>query len=121
MAFGVGITDEKLLFCHGISEESEDNKLLTIEYNKMTVYYCFDNIFPDDCGSSYFYLTPIIIDDIPQPHNISWYNPDLIPYNISVASENSVSTFTTPNDSPLLLILTYYYPSPPHAMKKDEP
>ena len=39
----------------------------------------------------------------PPAHKTAQYAPDLLPAVISVASENSVSTLTTPSDSPDLL------------------
>ena len=38
VALGMGITDGKLLFCHGISEESVDKKISMREYKNSTVY-----------------------------------------------------------------------------------
>ena len=38
VALGVGITDGKLLYCHGVSEGNEDKKMSTLEYNNRTVY-----------------------------------------------------------------------------------
>ena len=49
------------------------------------------------------HLPPITIDDIPHPHKRARYTPYLIPAAISVASENDVSTLTTPSDSPYIL------------------
>ena len=54
-------------------------------------------------------------------YKISLYTPDIIPAAISVASEKSVSTLTTPSDSPRLLSLPSYDPKPTHSMKKYEP
>ena len=45
----------------------------------------------------------------------------MLPAAIYVASENSVSTFTNPYDSPELLVLTSDYPNQIHATDKDEP
>ena len=97
-----------------------NKKISTIEYNNRTVYECFNNSFIDDSGSPYFYLTPITIADRSIRNLISHYNSDLLPYTISVASENSVSTLTTPSDYPKLLLLTSDDPKHLHAMKKDE-
>ena len=118
VALGMGITDGKLLFCHRISKESLDKKIQTREYNSRTIYYCFNNIFPDDCGSSYLNLSPITIDDIPRPHKISHYTSDVLPSTISVAYENFVSTLTTPYDLPRNILLPSDYPNHFHAMKK---
>ena len=115
------ITDSNLLFCHGISEGNVDREIWTLEYKKRTVYECLNNIFTDDFGSSYLNLHPINIDDIPLQHKISRYTPDLPLAAIYIASENSVSTLTTPSYSPRILILFFDYPNLPHAMKKYYP
>ena len=39
VAFGLGIADGKILFCHGISEGNVDKKILTLDYNDRIVYY----------------------------------------------------------------------------------
>ena len=66
-------------------------------------------------------LPPITIEDIPFPHKISLYSPDLLLDTIYVASENSVSTLTTPYDSPKIFPLTSDDTNPFHVMKKDYP
>ena len=38
VALGMGITDGKLLYCHGVAEENKDKKISTLEYNNRTVY-----------------------------------------------------------------------------------
>ena len=38
LAFGMEMTDGKILFYRGISEVSEDKKILTIYYNDRAVY-----------------------------------------------------------------------------------
>ena len=66
------------------------------------------------------HLPPITIDyRSPPPHKRVRYTPYLIPAAISVASENYVSTLTTPSDSPD--ILPTDDPTTLHAMKKDVP
>ena len=50
VALGMGITDGKLLFCHGVAEGNMDKKFLTLEYNNRTVYDCFNNPFTADLG-----------------------------------------------------------------------
>ena len=87
LALGMGITDGKLLICHEIPKESVNKKIKTREYNIRTIYYCFNNNFPDDCGSSYLNLFPINIDDIPRPHKRSHYTSYLLTSTISVAYE----------------------------------
>ena len=58
---------------------------------------------------------------IPQPHKRSQYTTDKLPDAISVASEKSVSNFTTPSDSPQILLLNYDNIKPLHAINKYEP
>ena len=117
----MGITYGKLIFCHGVSKGNLDKEIPMREYNNRKVYDCFNNPFLDDFGSPSFNLPTITIHDIPLPRKIYHYTPDMIPDTISAASENSVSNFTTPSDSPQLHILTSHYPNPPHGMKKYEP
>ena len=38
VAFGMGITDGKLLYCHGVSEGNVDREISTLEYNNRTLY-----------------------------------------------------------------------------------
>ena len=78
VTLGVRITDVNLLFCHGILEESVDKGISTREYNNTPVYDCFDNTFPDDCGSPDCNPPPIIIDDIPHLDKRARYTPDLL-------------------------------------------
>ena len=115
----VGIIDGKLLFYHGISEGSVDKKISTIEYNNRMLYDCFNNTFPDDCGSPVLNIPPIIIDGRPHQDKRARYSPDLLPAAIYVASENHVSTLTIPSDPPQVLVLTSDDPNHRHAMKKD--
>ena len=117
----MGITDGKLLFCHGISEGSGEKKMLMKESNNRTLYDCFNNTFTDDCGSPDLNLPPITTDDKPRPNKRSHYTQDLIPDAIYVAYENSVSTLNNPSDSPQLLLQPSNNTNPSYAMKKDEP
>ena len=48
-------------------------------------------------------LPPITIEDRPHLHKRVLYTPDLLPFAISVASENAFSNLTTPSYSPYLL------------------
>ena len=48
-------------------------------------------------------LPPITIDDRPPPPKRARYAPNLLSATISVASEKSVSTLTTPSDLPDIL------------------
>ena len=100
VALGMGITYGKLLYCHGVAEGNKDKKISTLEYNNRTVYDCFNNPFTADCGSPAMNLPPITIDDRPPPPKRSRYAPNLLPATIYVASEKSVSTLTSPCDSP---------------------
>ena len=61
----MGITDGKLIYCHGVAEWNEDKKISTLEYNNRTVYECLDNPFTADCVSPAMHLPPITIDDRP--------------------------------------------------------
>ena len=117
-ALGMGITDRKLLFCHGISERSVEKIISTRYYNNRMVYDYSNNTFPAYCGSPYFNLPPITIGDRSLLDKRARYTPDMLPDSIYVASENSVITFDTPSDSPQLLLLNYDYPNPLHPMKK---
>ena len=94
----MGITYVKLLYYHGVVEGNVENKILTLEYNNRAVYDCFNNFFTADFGSPDLHLHPITIDDRTSSHKRSRYTPYLLPYAISVASENSVSILTTPSD-----------------------
>ena len=115
----MGITDGKLLYYHGVAEGNEDKKFSALEYNNRKVYYCFSNPFTDDCGSLAIHLPPITIDDRPPGHKRARYAPNMLPAAISVASEISVSTLTTPSDSPD--ILPTDDPKTLHFLKKDVP
>ena len=99
VALGMGITDGKLLYCHGVSEGNVDRKISTLEYKNRTVYDCFNNTFAADFGSPAMHIPPITIDDRPRPHKRAQYTPDLLPTAISIASEIYVSNLTTPPDS----------------------
>ena len=83
----MGITDGKLLYCHGVAEVNEDNKVPTLKYNNRTVYECFNNPFTADCGSPAMHIPPITIDDRPPPHKRARYAPNMLPATISVASK----------------------------------
>ena len=97
------IRDGKLLYCHGFVEGNVDKKVSTLECNNRTVYDCFNDPFTGECGSPDLNLPTTTIDYIPHPNKRTRYTPYLIPDAISVASEKSVSTLTTPYDSPDLL------------------
>ena len=59
-----------------------------------------------DCESPALNLPSMPIDDSFRPKIISCYTTDMIPYDISVASVNSVVTFTTPSYFPQFILLT---------------
>ena len=80
-----------------------------------------NNTFTDDFGSPAMHLPPITIDDKPRLHKISRHTLDLLPVDISVASENSLSTFTTYFDSPKVIVLTYNDTNPRYVINKDKP
>ena len=113
------ITDGKLLFYHRISEGNVDNKISMKEYNNRTVYELFNNLFKYYFGRSALNIPPITIYDRPILHKRSCCTPYLTPATIYVASENSVSTLTTPSDYPKLLVLTFDDHNPHHAMKNE--
>ena len=115
---GMMIIYGNIILCHGISEGSEDNIFLTREYNYRTVYECFNNNFLYDFVIPNFNLPPINIDNSPHPDIRYRYTPDLIPYAISVASEKSVSTLTTPSNSPQLPVVTSNDTKPHHSTNK---
>ena len=120
-ALGVSIAYGKILFWHDISEEIEDKKIPTIEYNGRTVYECFNNTFPDNVGIPNFNFLTVTIDDRPRPDTRAWYNPYLLPDKISASSKTYGSTFTNPYGSPQVLVITSDDPKPHRAMNKDNP
>ena len=103
VALGIGIKDGKLLYCHGVSVGNLDRKMLTLEYNNRMVYDYFNDYFTADCGIPALNISPIIFYDRPRLHKRARYTPYLLPAAISVASENSFSTLTTPSGSTDLL------------------
>ena len=115
----MGVTDGKLVYCHGVAEGNKDKKISTLEYNNRTVYDCFNNPFTANCGSTSMHIPPITIDDRPHPPKRARYAPNLLPATISVASENSVSTLTTPSD--LTDILSTDGQKNVHILKKGLP
>ena len=102
VALGMGITYAKLLFSHGVPEQSKDKTISTKEYNDRTVYHCSDNHFSVDSGTPDLILPPIPIDDSPHPNKKARYTSDPLPADISVTSGKSVSTLTTPSGHPQL-------------------
>ena len=88
VALGMGITDGKLLYCHGVAEGNVDKKVSTLEHNNRTVYDCFNNPFIDEFGSPDLHLPLITIDDGPRLHKepttprICSQMPSLMPLKI---------------------------------------
>ena len=119
MALGMGITDGKLLYCHVVAEENVDRKISTLEYNNRTFNDWLNKPFIDEFSSPPLNLPPITFDDRPRPHKRSRYTPDLLPYAISVASENYFSTLITSSVSTDLLPSDA--PNNLHFIKKYEP
>ena len=66
-------------------------------------------------------LHPIPIDDSTLPDKRARYTPDLLPYAISIAYEDSVITLTAPYDPPQVLALTSGDPNPNNFMNKYNP
>ena len=95
-----------LLFTHKKNQQNNIYSLLKL-LNVRTVYDWFNNPFPDDCGIPYFNLLIITSNNSPHLYKRARYAPDLLSDSIYVASEKSVSTFTTPYDDPKSLVLTY--------------
>ena len=77
VVLGMGITYGKLLYCHGVTEVNVDKKLSTLDYNKRTVYDCFNYPFIADCGSLYMNLPPINIDDRTSPPLVCIREPNM--------------------------------------------
>ena len=114
----MGITDEKFLLCHGISEGRVDKQFSTRDYNNRKVYELFNILFPDDSITPDLNLPSITIDERTRPNKRARYSPDLLPASIYVASEKSVITLSTSYYSSLLLLLTSDDPNPLHDIKK---
>ena len=112
-------TNEKLLYCHGVSEGNVDKKISKLEYNNRTVYDCFNNLFTDEFNSLYFNLPPITFDNRPHWHKIAWYPWDILLVVISVVSENPFRTLTTYSD--YLDLLPYDDRNTLHVMKMNVP
>ena len=121
VALGIGITDGKLLFCHCISHQIKDKAISMREYNNSTVYDCFENTFPVDCGSPVLNLHPISIDDIPHPNIRSWYTYDSLPSDISANYGKSISKFTTPSHPPQLIEPNYEDTDTLYTIISDNP
>ena len=83
----MGITDGKLLYCHGVAEGNAKKKISTLEYNNRTVYDCFNDLLTDEFFIPDLHLPPIAIDDRPRPYKIALYTPDLFTSAIYVTSK----------------------------------
>ena len=77
-----------------------DRKTSTLDYNKSMVYDLYNNLLTNEVGIQDLNLPPITIDGIQRSHKIAHYTPDMLPYVISVDSENYFSTLITPSDFP---------------------
>ena len=121
VALGIGIADGELIFCHGVSQKSENKTISTKYYNIRAIYDCFNNHFTANFGIPAPNLPQITIDDRPRLHKRARNTPDLLPVAISFTSENSASTLTTPSNSKQLFILPSVDTNPPHAIMRDEP
>ena len=84
------------------------------------MFDCFKNIFPNNCGIPDFNLPPMAIDDIPCPNKRSRYASDPLSATISVASEKSLGTLTSPCDSPTLQFPCSYIHVMDDNMMKDK-
>ena len=74
-----------------------------------------------DCYSPALNLPSIPINDSFRPNKISWYTPNILPYEISVAYVNSASIFTTPYYLPQFILLTPYAPYTYHIIIRNKP
>ena len=61
----MGITEAKVLFCHGISEGNMDKEITSREYNVRKVFGCFRNHFTDNFGILDLYLPPMALAIVP--------------------------------------------------------
>ena len=72
------------------------------EYNDRKVFYYFNNISPDNCDTQDLNIPLMAIYYSPRPPKIPCNTFDMLPDNISDASENSLSTLTYPCGSPTI-------------------
>ena len=61
----MGITEAKVLFCHGISEGNMDKEITSREYNVRKVFGFLRNHFTDDCGILDLSLPPMALTIVP--------------------------------------------------------
>ena len=102
MALSMGITDVKLLLCHGIATDNKNKDITMTEYNDRKVFDYFNNISPDNCDTQDLNIPHMAFDYSPRPPKIPCNTFDMLPATISAASKNSLSTLTSPCDSPTL-------------------
>ena len=62
------ITDGKLLYYHGISEENMDRNFFTLKDNNRIIYDCFNYTFTYEFSIPDLNLPPITFDDRPCLH-----------------------------------------------------
>ena len=105
-ALGMGITDGKFILCHCIPDLRRDNKTSTIEYNSITIYDCFNNIFSIYFSGTDLNLLPMTINDRYRPKKEAYYTSYPLPDTIYVPFVNSVSNYTTPSESPQVFLLS---------------
>ena len=74
-----------------------------IEYNNITAYEYFNNIFSVYYSNPALNLPLVTIDESPRPKKRYCYTSDTLLDSIYVASGNSVRMFTTPSYPPQLL------------------
>ena len=117
----IGITYGNFLFCHGISEQSNNKTIPMKEYNNRTVYDCFNNPFLVYGGSPALNLSTLTIGDSPCPKTISQYTSDPLPDAIYVTSGNYDSTLTILSEFPQFPVFNYYNPDTEHTIMSDNP
>ena len=118
---GMVITYGKPLFCHGISEQRRDKKISVKDYKDRKSCDSLNNPFPVDFGSPDLNTRPVSNDDISSPNKRACYTPAPLPAAISAASVKSVSTFTTPSDSPQVILLTSDSINTDNSTSRDKP
>ena len=75
VALGMGITDAKLLFCHGISDQSRDRKISMRGYNNGPVYHCFNDPFTVYFGIPYFNIPTMPLNESYIQSKRAYYTP----------------------------------------------
>ena len=121
VALALGITYEKFLFCHGISDQRRDKKLSFIKYNKRTFYDCFGDSFSVYCGSPTLNTPPMPLYNSSRLNKRACYYFDLLPADIYVATVKSVSILTTYYVSPRVTLLNSYNHNTHHIITREDP